>query len=71
MIQDTDEDILNSDFLKWATSIKQSFRYQLKDNIKKRIVSMQTAVNTPSTLFPLLLSYMYSIGLAYLGYLFL
>lgn len=52
MIQDTDEDILNSDFLKWATSIKQSFRYQLKDNIRKRIVSVQTAVNTPSTLFP-------------------
>lgn len=52
MIQDDDEDILNSDFLKWATSIKQSFRYQLKDNIRKRIVSMQTAVNTPSTIFP-------------------
>lgn len=51
MIQDTDEDILNSDFLKWATSIKQSFRYQLEDNIRRRIISMQTAVDVPSTLF--------------------
>lgn len=52
MIQDSDEDILDSDFLKWATSIKQSFRYQLEESIRKRITDIQTAVDKPVTLFP-------------------
>ena len=46
MIQDTDEDILNSDFLKWTVSIKQSFRYQINASIRKRII------DDPPALFP-------------------